>query len=69
VTVSSGSVTRLTNNTAEDLYPTWSPDGTKLAFESDRDGDLEIYAMSATGTGVTKLTKNSVDDFEPAWGP
>ena len=69
VTVSSGSVTRLTNNTAQDLYPTWSPDGTKLAFESDRDGDLEIYAMSATGTGITKLTKNSVYDVEPAWGP
>jgi len=69
VTVSTGSVTRLTTNTAQDLYPTWSPDGTKLAFESDRDGDFEIYAMSATGTGVTKLTKNSVNDFEPAWGP
>lgn len=69
VTVSSGSVTRLTNNTVQDLSPTWSPDGTRLAFESDRDGDLEIYAMSATGTGVTKLTRNSVSDVEPAWGP
>jgi Tol biopolymer transport system component len=69
VTVSSGSVTRLTTNTAQDLYPTWSPDGTRLAFESDRDGDFEIYAMSATGAGVTKLTRNSVYDLDPAWGP
>jgi Tol biopolymer transport system component len=68
VTVSSGSVTRLTNNSAQDLHPTWSPDGTKLAFQSDRDGDFEIYAMSATGTGVTKLTRNAVNDVEPAWG-
>jgi Tol biopolymer transport system component len=69
LTVSSGSITRLTNNTVQDLYPTWSPDGTKLAFESDRDGDFEIYATSATGAGVTKLTRNSVGDFQPAWGP
>jgi Tol biopolymer transport system component len=69
VTVSTGSVTRLTNNAAQDLYPTWSPDGTKLAFQSDRDGDLEIYAMSAAGTGLTKLTRNSVYDVDPAWGP
>jgi len=37
--------TRLTNNDAEDEYPSWSPDGTKIAFTSDRDGNYEIYVM------------------------
>jgi Tol biopolymer transport system component len=69
VTVNSATVTRLTNNTANDLYPTWSPDGTKLAFESDRAGNFEIYAMNANGTGVTRLTHNLAFDGEPAWGP
>jgi hypothetical protein len=37
--------TRLTNNDAEDAIPSWSPDGTKIAFISDRDGNYEIYVM------------------------
>ena len=61
--------TQLTNNSKIDEYPTWSPDGTSLAFESDRDGDFEVYAMNANGTGVTRRTNNSVFDGEPAWGP
>ena len=51
--------------------PTWSPDGTKLAFASDRDGDMEIYVLSLTpsmapGT-VTKLTDNTAFDYAPDW--
>jgi Tol biopolymer transport system component len=69
VTVNGATVTRLTNNAANDQFPAWSPDGTKLAFGSDRDGDFDIYAMNANGTGTTKLSHNSVVDNEPAWGP
>jgi Tol biopolymer transport system component len=68
VTVSGAVVTYLTNNTVTDDYPTWSPDGSKLAFESDRDGDFEIYLMNPNGTGVTRLTNNTVFDGQPAWG-
>ncbi len=46
-----------------------SEDG-KIAFMSDRDGDLEIFVMNADGTGVTQLTDNDdVDDEAPAWSP
>jgi Tol biopolymer transport system component len=41
---------------------------TKLTFESDRDGNFEIYAMNANGSGVTRLTRNSAFDGVPAWG-
>jgi TolB protein len=34
---------RLTSNTAEDLAPNWSPDGSRLVFSSDRSGNYEIY--------------------------
>ena len=39
----------LTNNTADDIVPAWSPDGTKIAFATFRDGNHEIYVMNATG--------------------
>jgi dipeptidyl aminopeptidase/acylaminoacyl peptidase len=50
--------TRLTNNPATDSEPTWSPNGTQIAFVSDRDGNFEIYKMNADGTGQTRLTHN-----------
>jgi Tol biopolymer transport system component len=61
--------TKLTNNTAKDEVPVWSPDGTKIVFHSDRDGNLEIYSMNADGSGQTRLTNNAAFDELPAWSP
>ena len=48
----------------------WSPDGSKIAFTSDRDGDFEIWVMNANGTGAVQLTHNSgYNDYNPAWSP
>lgn len=66
-----GSTTGLTANRAADFGAVWSPDGRRLAFVSDRDGDDEVYVMSADGTGVRQLTRNGrgVLDQAPAWSP
>ena len=61
--------TRLTNNAAIDDGPAWSPDGTKIAFTSNRDGNDEIYVMNADGTGQTRLTNNAADDSSPPGPP
>ena len=50
-------------------YPTWSPDGSRIAFTSDRDGSVDIYAMNADGSGVTRLTNDRAWDLTPAWSP
>ena len=60
---------RLTDNQADDFQPAWSPDGSRMAFVSDRDGNFEVYVMSADGSGQARLTNNPADDIEPAWCP
>ena len=62
-------VTRLTNDAAEDARPAWSPDGARIAFESDRDGQYDIYVMNADGSGLTRLTDDPANDVYPAWSP
>ena len=47
--------------------PTWSPDGRKLAFVSDREGNSDVYVMNADGSGQRSLTRNPAYDADPAW--
>lgn len=68
--------TRLTNNAVIDSNPTWSPDGSQLAFVSERDGDLDIWAMKPTPEGPANVPQNLTDDSnsgafdsDPAWSP
>ena len=61
--------TRLTVHDAWDASPAWSPDGSRIAFNSDRDGNTEVYAMNADGSGVARLTYNDAVDGGPAWSP
>src|SRR5215204_3542268 len=53
----------------KDGSPAWSPDGRRIAFYSERDGNAEIYVMNADGTGVTRLTNTRADEGYPAWSP
>ena len=46
----------------DDSGPAWSPDGKKIVFTSNRDGNSEIYVMNADGSGQTNLTRNGADD-------
>jgi len=60
---------RLTTDPATDFDPTWSPDGTRIAFRTQRDGNDEIYVMNADGTCQINLTNQPADDWSPAWSP
>lgn len=61
--------TRLTEHDANDSAPAVSPDGTRIAFESERDGNYEIYVMDADGGNQTRLTNDPARDSAPAWSP
>lgn len=57
----------LSRHPAADRDPAWSPDGKRIAFVSDRDGNFEIYVMNADGTKQKRLTTNAAADRNPAW--
>lgn len=59
----------ITAASSDDWTFTWSPDSAYLAYETDRNGDWEIYASDACGGDLRRLTNNSADDLFPAWRP
>jgi Tol biopolymer transport system component len=47
----------------------WTVDGSKILFESTRDGNPEVYSMETDGTAQTDLSNNPFADADPAWSP
>ena len=62
---------RLTSGFATVRRPDWSPDGTKVAFASDRgsEGDFDLWIMDTEDGSRTRLTTGSAEDGAPAWSP
>ena len=59
----------LTNHPANDVFPAWSPDGSRISFSSDRHraSDLDVYVMNADGSGVVQLTDSPGEDRGASW--
>jgi TolB protein len=62
-------LTNLTNHLAEDSSPISSPDGTKIVFTSNRDGNTNIYSMNTDGSNVVRLTTVQAEEQSPTWSP
>lgn len=62
---------RLTRNGAIDRAGTWSPDGSKIAFASNRDNsnpyNFDIYVMNADGSQVRRIVDDLEYDSDPSW--
>jgi hypothetical protein len=64
-----GSPERLTDAPGDDRAATFSPDGTKLAFDSTRGGGTDIFVMNADGSDVRQLTFDHAFTWGAAWSP
>jgi TolB protein len=60
---------RLTNNSAIDGSPSWSPAGNQLAFVSNRAGGPQVFRMSSGGGGGSRVTKKGDYNQTPDWSP
>lgn len=60
-------IQRLTVNRARDVYGRFSPDGKWIAFSSDRNGNLDVFIIPASGGAAKQLTSHSADDTVLGW--
>jgi Tol biopolymer transport system component len=61
---------KVTDDPHRDRGPTWSPDGKRIAFYSNRDaGKYEIWLINPDGSGLTQVTRTSGNGWFPSWSP
>ncbi len=66
IKLETGTIENLTEHNANDWGGVWSPDGGSIFFASDRDGDMEIYALDLVSRRLKQLTKNENRDWTPS---
>lgn len=64
-----GDATRLTFNPSYESTPIWSPDGSQIAFTSDRNGSSDLYIMPSNGGAEKRITYNSGSELAEAFSP
>ena len=67
--VDGATVTQLTADPAADTNPVFSPDGTQIAFASDRSGNWDIWLLNLQDQRVSQLTHSPGTDLYPTWAP
>lgn len=64
-----GVETRLTQGDAGNHQPAWSPDGSRMAFASTREGLLKVFTMNADGSAQVRVTSDDRIESSPSWSP
>jgi Tol biopolymer transport system component/DNA-binding winged helix-turn-helix (wHTH) protein len=68
-TIATREARNVTNSSSFNSDPTFSPDGKRLAFVSDRDGNAEIYSINIDGTDLRRLTFDPKTEYHPSYSP
>jgi Tol biopolymer transport system component len=69
INLNGSNLTRLTDNSARDYFPGYSPDGKIIVFSSERDGNIQLYTMDNSGQNVKRLMENSFTDNVGSFSP
>ena len=64
-----GEAKRITDYFNDAHLPTWSPDGSRIAYYAFRDGDYDLWTARPDGSDARQLTHGEFDDREPSWSP
>lgn len=67
--LASGRARRLTDGNGINTEPSWNPQGTQLAFTSDREGGPQVFLMQDDGSNLRRLTGEGTYNASPAWSP
>ena len=60
---------QITSDPGDEYAPAWSPDGAKLAFVRERNGNADVWVANADGSGAVQITTTDADENQPAWSP
>lgn len=69
IPVTGGIAKPLTDGLGDERQPCWSPDGSKIAFQSYRDGSYHIWMINKDGSELKQVTSGYYDEREPQWSP
>jgi Tol biopolymer transport system component len=67
MTADGGQVTRISDPAGNALNQSWSPDDQLISYQSNMDGDDDIYVYDAQTGNTRKMTENTIDDYAPTW--
>jgi len=69
IPVAGGAAVPVTDHLGDDRQPSWSPDGSRIAFQSYRDGNFHLWSVKPDGSDLRQHTKGGYDHREPMWSP
>jgi Tol biopolymer transport system component len=69
VALAAGSIVQVTADGTSSVRPSWSPDGSRIAFQTSQSNAYKVYTMAADGSDRQLVTQGAIDDRHPSWSP
>jgi Tol biopolymer transport system component len=69
IALAAGPILQVTADGTSSVRPAWSPDGTRIAFQSSQDNAYKVYTVAVDGSDRRPVTQGPSDDRHPAWSP
>lgn len=69
VALAAGPILQVTADGTSSVRPSWSPDGSHIAFQTSQENTYKVFVMAADGTDRRMITQGPADDRHPTWSP